>query len=145
MKDPKKRDFRYILTEDTYVVWLAGANRFLQLKEPAFFVFEAWAGGKDTHEIAGDCAMRYGLPPEEALRFTCEIIGETEKLYVIGHGAWSMEHGACEAKREGMEHGAWSMRSEAESRKAGEHGAWGMGHGAWSMEHGKFSLLVTRL
>jgi hypothetical protein len=88
------RDFRYILTEDTYVVWLAGANRFIQFKEPAFFVFEAWTKGEELVGIADKCADRYDLPPGEALRFTNEIISETEKLYSMEHGAWSMEHRA---------------------------------------------------
>jgi hypothetical protein len=92
-------DFRYILVEDTYVVWLSGANRFLQLKEPAFFIFEAWARGKEYEVIAGECAARYGLPVEEAIRFINEITGETEKLYLLHHKDTKTQRSHCGSPR----------------------------------------------
>jgi len=78
---PIKIDFRQIVVNDTHVVWLAEANRFVQFKEPAFFVFEQWAIGVAIDSIAISCTVKYGLPPPEAERFAGEIIGETEKLF----------------------------------------------------------------
>jgi hypothetical protein len=76
-----ERYFRFIQVEDTYVVWLAGPNRFLQLKEPAFFVFNQWGSGIDRNAISNECALRYDLPQEEACRFVAEILDEIEQLF----------------------------------------------------------------
>lgn len=71
----------YLVVENTYVVWLNRANRFVQLKEPAFFVFEQWTEGADLKDIGQRCRERYNLPPKEAARFVREITSEIEKLY----------------------------------------------------------------
>ncbi len=71
----------HIVVENTWVVWLEGPHRFIQFKEPAFFVFEEWASGQEPQAIANNCTERYGLPQEEAVRFVGEIISETEKLF----------------------------------------------------------------
>jgi hypothetical protein len=78
---PKETEYLVRQVDNTWVVWLAGANRFVQFKEPAFFVFEQWSEGTDLATIAQTCAVKYDLPLSEAERFTSEIIGETEKLY----------------------------------------------------------------
>ena len=69
------------VVEETWVVWLEEPHRFVQLKEPAFFVFEQWASGQDPREIANNCMQRYDLPRKEAVKFTEEILSEIEKLY----------------------------------------------------------------
>lgn len=73
--------FCHCVIDNTFVVWLDKAHRFVQLHEPAFFVFEQWAEGKDQAEIGKSCSDRYHLPENEASRFVREIIGETEKLF----------------------------------------------------------------
>lgn len=73
--------FCHCVIDNTFVVWLDEAHRFVQLQEPAFFVFEQWAAGKDQAEIGKSCSDRYHLPENEASRFVREIIGETEKLF----------------------------------------------------------------
>ncbi len=65
---------------DIFIVWLKAVNRYIQLKEPAFRVMEQWAQGNDINSVAGLCAERYGLPYNEALRFTKEITSEINAL-----------------------------------------------------------------
>lgn len=74
-------DYRFLLHQKTYVVWLAGINRYIQMQEPAFAVFQLWAQGNDKETIAKACTQKYGLPPGEAFRFTEEITGPIEALY----------------------------------------------------------------
>jgi hypothetical protein len=111
------RDFRYIRVDDTFVVWLAGVNRFLQLKEPAFFVFEQWAKGKDIRLVSGDCASRYELPAEEALRFSGEIIGEIEKLFKTSQGVQSTELRLSEANSRTK---GWDLRAQNSELSSGQ-------------------------
>jgi hypothetical protein len=114
----KERDFRHILVEDTYVVWLSGANRFLQLKEPAFFVFEAWARAMESEAIARECAVRYELPVEEALRFTSEIISETEKIFFIQHKDTKARRKFCGSPR--LNSTVLTQRSAKEAQNTAE-------------------------
>jgi hypothetical protein len=78
-------DFRFLLVEDTYVVWLAGINRYLQLKEPAFRVFEQWAYGSDEKSIVKACSLHNSLPEDESIRFVNEIIGQVQTLFEVIH------------------------------------------------------------
>ena len=74
-------DFRFRLVEDTYVVWVAGINRYIQLKEPAFRVFEQWARDIDKNDIANSCSSEYTLPYDESIRFVEEITGQIQMLF----------------------------------------------------------------
>lgn len=74
-------DFRFHLREDTYVIWVAGINRYLQLKEPAFLVFEQWAKGFDKGDIARAFSEKYSLPESESIRFVSEITAELTALF----------------------------------------------------------------
>jgi len=74
------KKYSHLVVEDTYVVWLKRVHRFIQFKEPAFFVFEQCMTGTDPQVIAGYCRKRYDLPAKEAARFVREIISETKKL-----------------------------------------------------------------
>lgn len=78
-------DFRFHVENDTHVVWLAGINRYIQLKEPAFRVFELWAKGGEKSDIAGSCSARYFLPEVESMRFVEEIISEVQSLFEYNH------------------------------------------------------------
>ena len=74
-------DFRFHIENDTYVVWLAGINRYMQLKEPAFRVFEQWAAGNSKNVIAKACTMKYALPEAESTRFVGEITNLVQSLF----------------------------------------------------------------
>ena len=87
-------DFRFVIEGDTYVVWLAGINRYLQLKEPAFRVFELWANGGDKTDIAKACSSQYSLQEDESIRFVEEITGQVQLLFnsiLPGPGTQSAE------------------------------------------------------
>jgi len=74
-------DFRFHIENDTYVVWLCGINRYLQLKEPAFKVFEQWAKGSFKSDIAKACSIQYSLPEDESLRFVEDITNQVQSLF----------------------------------------------------------------
>lgn len=74
-------DFRFHIEEDKYVVWVAGINRYLQLKEPAFQVFEQWARDVNKNDIANLCSSKYALPYDESIRFVEEITGQIQLLF----------------------------------------------------------------
>jgi len=74
-------DFRFHIEKDTYVVWLAGINRYLQLKEPAFRVFKQLAEGVHKQEIANSCSLYYSLPEDESTRFVNEITAQVHLLF----------------------------------------------------------------
>lgn len=78
---PAHIDFRFRKENDTYVIWLAAINRYLQLKEPAFEVFKKWANGCSRNKIVKECCNRYHLPLKESKRFVNEIITEIQSLY----------------------------------------------------------------
>jgi hypothetical protein len=72
--------FLYRKIDDTYVVWFAPANRFLQLQEPAFRVVEQWDRKLSVEQIVRKCVAEYGLKIREARRFVNEIIGQLQAL-----------------------------------------------------------------
>ena len=74
-------DFRFHIEKDTYVVWLAGINRYLQLKEPAFRVFKQLAEGVHKQEIVNSCSLYYSLPEDESKRFVNEITAQVYLLF----------------------------------------------------------------
>jgi hypothetical protein len=76
-------DFRFHLHEETYVVWIAGINRYLQFKEPAFRVFEQWAKDIRKTDIVKVCTVQYSLPEAESIRFVEEITNQVQSLFEI--------------------------------------------------------------
>lgn len=59
--------------QHTYLVWLQKSNKYIQLEEPAWFVFRKTVKRHKTETIAGECADRYGITPEESLQFVSDI------------------------------------------------------------------------
>ena len=76
---PEHLEYRFRKAESAYLVWLQGLNRYLQLEEPAFWVFKQFREGLSRQEMIRDCAHRYQLPETEAERF----IGEIEHQFQI--------------------------------------------------------------
>lgn len=74
-------DFRFRIVDEMYVVWIAGINRYLQLQEPAFRVFERWAADMQKTDIAKVCTEMYDLPEKESIRFVDEITGQVQDLF----------------------------------------------------------------
>jgi hypothetical protein len=72
--------FIYRKIDDTYVVWFAPANRYLQLQEPAFRVVEQWGSGVSVEQIVGNCRKEYGLKISEARSFVNEVIAALAAL-----------------------------------------------------------------
>ena len=70
--------FRQI--DDTYVVWLAPANRYMQLQAPAFWVLADWAHQLPESQIIRNCALQFKLQLDEARRFVLEVIGQLQSL-----------------------------------------------------------------
>jgi hypothetical protein len=76
-------EFRFHIEKDTYVVWLGGINRYLQLREPAFRVFEQWATGSEISAISCRLSKQFSLPQDESLRFVEEITSQVQLLFEI--------------------------------------------------------------
>jgi len=56
-----------------YLVWLQNSNQYIQLEEPAWFVFYRIAKRFSYATIANECVLRYGTSPDESLAFVKEI------------------------------------------------------------------------
>lgn len=82
---PSIADYRFHLYKDTYVVWIAGINRYIQFKEPAFHVFQEWAEGEGAEKIAAGFAERYALPKARGVRFVIDIINRLQELFQNHH------------------------------------------------------------
>jgi hypothetical protein len=61
-------------------VWIQEINRYVQLKEPAFHVFELWTKGISRQEIILKCCNRYSISEDESKQFVEEITGLIESL-----------------------------------------------------------------
>ncbi len=59
--------------QNSYLVWLKNSNKYIQLEEPAWFVFRETVKRYRAETIAEKCAVRYGLTPEESLTFVKDI------------------------------------------------------------------------
>lgn len=59
--------------EDTFVVWYAPANRYMQLKKPAFKVWEDITNCLPHTRIVENCAADNKIPSQIARRFVSEI------------------------------------------------------------------------
>ena len=64
----------------TYLVWLKKSNLYVQLEEPAWFVFKKTVKRFKTETIASECVDRYGLTSIESLKYVTEIRSGIEKM-----------------------------------------------------------------
>lgn len=65
---------------DTFLLWLQNSNLYLQLEEPAWFVFKKITKGYSTETIAEEFSDRYGFSLEESLCFVRDIRLKIEEL-----------------------------------------------------------------
>lgn len=63
----------------TYLVWLENSNSYLQLENPAWFIFRKLAHQTSKDLIARDFANRYGISFEDSQAVVIEICSEIEK------------------------------------------------------------------
>jgi hypothetical protein len=76
--------------QNSYLVWLKSSNLYLQLEEPAWFVFKKTVKRFKAETIASECVDRYGLTPEESLKYVTDIRSGIERMNVpaeIGLGS----------------------------------------------------------
>jgi len=64
----------------TYLVWLQNSNQYIQLEEPAWFVFRKTTKRFKTGTIAKEFAVRYGITYDESLAFVEDIRSNIEKI-----------------------------------------------------------------
>jgi hypothetical protein len=64
---------------DSHLVWFQNSNQYLQLKEPAWFVFSKTVKRYRASTIAELVGKRYAISFEESLQFVQEIRGEINK------------------------------------------------------------------
>lgn len=57
----------------SYLVWFQNSNLYLQLEEPAWFVFRKTAQCSKAETIAEEFAIRYNISAEESLSFVQDI------------------------------------------------------------------------
>ena len=72
-----KRKFR-----NSYLVWFKNSNVYLQLEEPAWFVFKKTVKRFKADTIASECVGRYGLTQEDSLKYVTDIRSGIEKMNV---------------------------------------------------------------
>ena len=56
------------------VIWFPESNRWVEFREPAWFVYKKHEEGADEQTVTGLLSERYGLPGSEARRFFSEIL-----------------------------------------------------------------------
>ncbi len=64
----------------SYLVWFQNSNLYIQLEEPAWFVFQKISRRYKTETITKEFAIRYGVNEEESLVFVSDIRTEIEKM-----------------------------------------------------------------
>jgi hypothetical protein len=64
----------------SHLVWFQNSNLYLQLKEPAWFVFSKTVKRYKSLTIADLFSVRYGIPIKESLQFVHEIRTEIDKM-----------------------------------------------------------------
>ncbi len=64
----------------SYIVWFEESNRWVQMEEPAWFVYLNLSKGLDKDCVTGLLSGRYGLPEKEARRFTGEMTDQLELI-----------------------------------------------------------------
>ena len=65
---------------NSYLVWFQNSNLYLQLQEPAWFVFRMTVKRFKTETIAKEFSNRYGISPEESISFVKDIRSEIAKM-----------------------------------------------------------------
>ena len=58
----------------SHVIWFPESNRWMEFREPAWFIYEKIENGEDEQSLEVQLVQRYGLPHREALRFLREVI-----------------------------------------------------------------------
>lgn len=66
--------------QDSYLVWLKHSGQYLRLEEPAWFVFRKTVKRHKAETIAAQCVDRYGLTPEDSLKYVNDIRSEIDKV-----------------------------------------------------------------
>lgn len=66
--------------QNSTIVWLLKSNRYVQLEEPAWFVFSKTIKKYKAETIAAQCVARYGITPEESLTFVNDIRSGMEEM-----------------------------------------------------------------
>ena len=64
----------------SYLVWFQNSNLYLQLEEPAWFVFRKTTKRYKADTIANEFAIRYGISSEESRSFVKDIRLNIEKM-----------------------------------------------------------------
>jgi len=64
----------------TYLVWFQNSNLYIQLEEPAWFVFRKTVKRYNAATIASEFSIRYGISSDESLAFVRELRSEIEKM-----------------------------------------------------------------
>ena len=64
----------------TYLVWFENSDSYLQLEEPAWFVFRKTVKRYKSDTIATEFAHRYSASSDESLTFVMDIRKEIEKM-----------------------------------------------------------------
>lgn len=76
----------------SYLVWFKNSDSYLQMEEPAWFVFRKTTQRYKPGTIAEEFAIRYGIPPEESLRFVKDIRLEIDKMNQVNKAPNRLEH-----------------------------------------------------
>ena len=66
--------------DNSHLVWFQNSNLYLQLKEPAWFVFSKTVKRYKSSTIANLFSERYNISLEESLQFVHEIRAEIDKM-----------------------------------------------------------------
>ena len=64
----------------SWLVWFQNSNSYLQMEEPAWFVFHKITKRYKTATIAAVFSLRYGVTQEEGHNFVTDIRTETQRL-----------------------------------------------------------------
>jgi len=75
---PGKRISRKI--SNSHILWFGESNSWIQLEEPAWFVYRNYNSGKQLEKISEKISVQYGLSRAESLRFVNEVAEEIRKL-----------------------------------------------------------------
>jgi hypothetical protein len=70
-KDQPKRVVKKI--GSSHVVWFPESNRWVEFREPAWYIYRLTAKNTGREVISAQLSKRYGLPENEAVRFLGEV------------------------------------------------------------------------
>jgi hypothetical protein len=74
-----KSDLTHLLVkyvEGKRIAWFEQANQWVQLEEPAWFVYKLSVKGLSPDEVIARCQKKYGSGKEESTRFVTEILNQ---------------------------------------------------------------------